>query len=66
MLRIVSLTGSQVLIIGLFSRTDTHTHTHTHNGKHKEMSFSHPGKKKEQFFSVFSVFVCLQQLLYNM
>ncbi len=36
MLRIVSLTGSQVLIIGLFSHTDTHTftstrtHTHTH------------------------------------
>lgn len=52
MLRIVSLSGSQVLIIGLFSHTDTQTHTYTrckaYTKFHKNPNFCQtfePGKK---------------------
>lgn len=78
MLRIVSLTGSQVLIIGLFSHTDTHsytsTHTHTHarckayRNSTKVQTFPNslnPVKKgyKSLFLSAVSFF---KLLLYNM
>ena len=70
MLRIVSLTGSQVLIIGLFSHKDTHsytststrTHTHTHNAKPTESpqkvqtssNWFEPGKKCYKSFILLS------------
>lgn len=74
MLRIVSLAGSQVLIIGLFSHTDTHsytvhlhTHTHTHahimqsiQKFHKSPNFcNHLKKGINHFFSVCSLSLCL-------
>lgn len=78
MLRIVSLTGSQVLVIGLFSHTDTHSYTSTHTHTHSHTyTHTHTHAKckayrnsSPNFFQLFepskkgykSLFFCLQSL----
>lgn len=51
-LRIVSLTGSQVLVIGLFSHTDTHSYTSTHTHTHSH-TYIHTHTRKMQSLQKF-------------